>query len=122
MAQAQWLWHRHVGTGTVAQAQWLVTHFWSIDICVYSTIIHYEPLVGGSAINCGVGVFDTGALAQAQWHWRIKLIGYGARAVGEVCWKLVFTEDDIVWISFFTEWEDGKHCYCRAVILMLTQH
>ena len=52
----------------------VVTHFRSSDICVYSTIIHYKPLVGGSPIDRAVGVFDTGALAQATA--RVLLVVY----------------------------------------------
>jgi hypothetical protein len=59
------------------------------------TIIHYEPLAGGSPIDRTVGVFDTGAFCT----------GNDAQAVGGVCWESVFTEDDIVWISF--HWLEG---------------
>ena len=54
------------------------------------TIIHYEPLVGGSPIDRAVGVFDTGAFAQATA--RVLLVGY----VGNTRLQ----KDDIVWISF----------------------
>ena len=82
MARAKWHWHDDTGTMVAhLNALWhtqqffgpewgvgVVTDFWSSDICVYFTIIHYKPVVGDSAINCAVGVFDTGAFSQARWH------------------------------------------------------
>jgi hypothetical protein len=49
----------------------VMTHYRRSDMCVHSTIIQYEPLVGGSAID-SVGVSHTGALAQAQWHYGLS--------------------------------------------------
>ena len=63
MAQARW-WLTRLHTQQLFGPEWwvgVVTDIRSSDICVNFTIIRYEPLEGGSAIDRAVGT-------QAHWH------------------------------------------------------